>query len=335
MKRTIIFPHKPGSGGPGSFQDRFEKELKLQNWEISYANDKLPGDVAFVVGGTGRLFWLLKMKLKRVPIIYRLDGINWLHRKKAGKRDWKAFLSAEKSNVICKIIHAFLADYIVYQSEFVRDWWSKKGWRKRSDYSIVYNAVDLAAFLPGKQNEIAPRLICLEGYLDYTPYAIELINELNEKLSIKMEIYGGIKFVSERQKLSRTVNYNGMITKAEIPGVLANSIYLSLDINPACPNTVIEALACGAPVVAFETGSLSELVPENAGIIVPYGSDPWQLAYPDVDALAAAILKVNDNYTFYSANARKVAEGRYSIDDMTGKYLEIINKLKNKLFKIK
>jgi glycosyltransferase involved in cell wall biosynthesis len=108
---------------------------------------------------------------------------------------------------------------------------------------------------------------------------------------------------------------------------MSGSIYLSLDINPACPNTVIEALACGSPVVAFDTGSLKELVPAGGGIIVPYGSDPWKLGYPDVDALVDAILKVKMNYAYYSANARKVSEERYSIKDMTGKYLEVIKKL--------
>lgn len=45
------------------------------------------------------------------------------------------------------------------------------------------------------------------------------------------------------------------LPRENVNDAMFGSIYLSLDINPACPNTVIEALACGAPVVAFDTGS--------------------------------------------------------------------------------
>lgn len=327
MKNTIVFPHPPGSGGPGSFQRRFEQELISNNYHITYADTKVSGDIVFIVGGTGKIFWLLKMKLKGVPIIYRLDGINWLHRKKRGKRGIKAYLSAEISNLITKTIHAFFADFIVYQSEFVHEWWNKKGWKKPKHFSIIYNAVNLSLINPEIKEANTPKLVCLEGYLDYSPYAIDLINDINKRKIIDFDVYGGILSNLERSKLSKDVCYKGKIDRKLISSIFTGNIYLSLDINPACPNTVIEALACGAPVVAFDTGSLKELVPPEAGIIVPYGSDPWQLAYPDVDALAKAILKVKDNYAYYSANARKLAEERYSIKDMTTKYLEVINSL--------
>ena len=64
--RTILFPHKPGAGGPGSFQRRFSKELQDSGWAISYANESNNGDVILIVGGTGKLLWLLKMKLKEL-----------------------------------------------------------------------------------------------------------------------------------------------------------------------------------------------------------------------------------------------------------------------------
>ena len=43
------------------------------------------------------------------------------------------------------------------------------------------------------------------------------------------------------------------------------------------PNSVIEALACGLPVVSFDTGALPELVTPGAGRVVAYGGDPWRL----------------------------------------------------------
>jgi glycosyltransferase involved in cell wall biosynthesis len=107
--------------------------------------------------------------------------------------------------------------------------------------------------------------------------------------------------------------------------VLFGSVYLSLDIHPACPNTVAEALACGAPVVAFDTGALPELVDETCGIIVPYGSNPWDLEYPDVESLMLGIKKIFNNYNSYSRIAFKKANDNYCLDMMYEEYITSIN----------
>jgi len=323
----ICFPHKPGAGGPGSFQTRFEKELNDRGWEIIYKGEDKKPDLIFVVGGTRHLFWLLQMKSRRIPILYRLDGISWLHRKK--KVGIKLFLLAEYRKIMSKLIHGFIADKIVYQSDFVQRWWNQSSYRKRKHTSIIYNGVVLPQDSGDANSSFKHKLLILEGNIDYTPYSVDLMNELVSKLSreIDIELYGNFEFTENINKIDSSIKYHGFLPRNQVYGVMIGSIYLSLDINPACPNTVIEALACGAPVVAFDTGSLKELVPPEAGIIVPYGSNPWELAYPDVDALIEAILKIKGNYLWYSTNARKVAEARYSITDMTEKYLEVINKL--------
>lgn len=327
---TIMFPHPPGSGGPGGFQRRFEQELKNKGWTIKYASDAVRPDVVFVVGGTRRLFWLLKMKLKGIPIIYRLDGINWLHRKR--KDGLKQLLMGEIHNFLNKIIHAFLANHIVYQSQFVKKWWEKEGWRKRRKWTIIHNGVNLKEFCPASLLEKTVPLVCLEGMIDYSPYVIQLLNQFRELLPdfIQIELYGGFANKKLATELSNKIHYHGAVTRDKVSEVLRNSVYLSLDVNPACPNTVVEALASGSPVVAFDTGALPELVVGDAGIVVPYGSDPWQLEFPDVKALSRAILKVMGNYTDYSKKARKIAEERYSIDTMTEKYYDIINRLRIK-----
>lgn len=112
---TIVFPHKPGHGGPGSFQIRFEKALEQKGYQVRYAGDKAQPDLIFVVGGTKRLWWLLRLKLKRVPVVHRLDGLAWLHRRKG----FKTFLFGEWGNFVFKMIHGFLVVQALYQSRFV------------------------------------------------------------------------------------------------------------------------------------------------------------------------------------------------------------------------
>ena len=323
----IVFPHPPGAGGPGSFQSRFENQLKVKGHAVCYKGSKIRPDLVFVVGGTRNLIWLAWMRLRGIPVLYRLDGIGWLHKKR--KTSLKYYCTAECRNALSKAIHGFLASKIVYQSQFVKDWWDKSGWRKRKHTSIIHNGVTIP-----EQSEIeqvlqetqSKRLVVLEGVIDYTPYAVDLLNELAEKLpqDIQIELYGKFEQHNAKERLHKRLIYKGFVNREEVYTVFMGSVYLSLDIHPACPNTVAEALACGAPVVAFDTGSLSELVDDTCGKIVNYGSDPWELAYPDVKSLRTAIIDVFQDYEEYSKNAYHKAKTDYGIMEMITNYLHVI-----------
>lgn len=324
---VIAFPHPPGSGGPGSFQSRFELALKAIGWNIVYAKDNITPDVVMVVGGTQKLAWLYRMKRRGIPIIHRLDGINWLHR--VQRVSWKKWLMNEARNWMTRFIWKNLADVIIYQSNFVKEWWAENGQTTAKEY-VINNGVDLNVFAPRSGKAASSiNLLCLEGHLDYSPYAIDLMNALSIRLSEEkildgIIVYGGFQDISQQYILVGKINYRGKLARNELPKAYKNAIYLSLDVNAACPNTVSEALASGIPVVGFATGALPELVTENSGIVVPYGSDPWQLGFPDVDALVAAIRKIKSNWQQYSEGARAVAVERYDLNKITEKYLAVI-----------
>lgn len=321
------FPHKAGHGGPATFQKRFEELLKLNNWEVIYLSWKRLPNLLFIVGGSGKIFNILYCKFKGIPVILRLDGINWIHRRR--KFNLVDFVRSEFQNLLIWILHRFFADYIVYQSHFVKNWWSKTIGGNPKHHTIIYNGINLSFFnsdINNLKNENV-RLICLEGYLDYTPYAIDLINFLADHLAIPVEVYGKIRFDPDGKSLSKKVIFNGFVKNEDLPAVYRNSIYLSLDVNAACPNTVIEALACGAPVVGFDTGALKELVANESGIVVDYGGNPWKLDKPDFKALLDAINTVISGYSLYSENARQLAISRYDIKQMFAAYELVINKL--------
>jgi glycosyltransferase involved in cell wall biosynthesis len=327
-QHTITFPHPPGSGGPGSFQTRFENELKTKNWKITYAGKTDKTNVIFIVGGTRKIFWLIWMKLKGIPIILRLDGIVWLHKKK--KVSFKHYIKASSSNLINKFIHAFLANTIVYQSEFVKQWWKNEAWVNRQNTYIIYNAVTITNETQDIQlKHQQKRLVVLEGVIDYSPYAVKLLNQLASALptDICIEIYGNFEDKGQINLLDNRLFYKGFVGQNEVRQIMTGAVYLSLDINPACPNAVIEALSCGSPVVGFKTGALPELVPENCGSLVSYGSNPWQLSYPDVNGLVLAINKTFKSYNNFSDNAFKFAVNNFDIHTMTKQYCSVIDKL--------
>ena len=98
-------------------------------------------------------------------------------------------------------------------------------------------------------------------------------------------------------------------------------VLFSADLNAACPNSVIEALACGLPVAAFDTGGLNELVVGDAGRLVPYGGDPWRLEKPDVPALAHATAEILRDRPRFRAAARAHAEHALGLEKMMDGYL--------------
>lgn len=116
-----------------------------------------------------------------------------------------------------------------------------------------------------------------------------------------------------------------MVKREEIPAIdRAAHVLFSADINAACPNSVIEALACGLPVVAFATGALLELVNQSAGQVVPWGGNHWKLEPPDISALAAAARHILNEQDLFRKGARARAEEAFGLDQMVARYTEVL-----------
>lgn len=331
----IGFPHKPQQhGGPGSFQMRFENALKERGWTVVYPEENIHPDVILVVGGTKRLSWLWKNKRKGTKVIHRLDGLDW--------RVWRLPISLRKKiwtrmlDYLLRVIRDCFADHIVYQSEFVKWHWERFAGCSPNDSSVIYNAVDLKEFYPIAFSGEKKKLVCVEGEIQdsraYYEPIISLSSHLQNKGLISRTIVcGDVKSAKIKSALKReaTIELKGRVPRTEIPAVFHNAVYLPIEVHPPCPNSVIEALACGTPVIGYDTGALKELVPDSAGKIVAYGTNPWKLEVPDNAALFSAAEKVLNQWDEYSAGARKVAEEKYNINDLADKYLDVIRQVLN------
>jgi glycosyltransferase involved in cell wall biosynthesis len=104
----------------------------------------------------------------------------------------------------------------------------------------------------------------------------------------------------------------------------SSHVLFSAEVNPPCPNSVIEALACGLPVIGFDTGSLSELVPGDAGRLVPYGANEWKLEQPDIPALIDPAIEILQNQPRFRKSARERAESALGVDKMVDEYLKVL-----------
>jgi glycosyltransferase involved in cell wall biosynthesis len=318
-----------------SFRSKFEAGLKDRSIDVTHDPDD-SADAILVIAGTRHLLSLWRARRRGIRIVQRLDGINWIQRKRfTGPRH---FVRAEYGNLILSFIRSRIATHILYQSEFCHRWWEDWYGTTRQTFSIVHNGVDLqnyqssGASLPSAEPF---RLLVVEGNLGGgydmgLDTAVELTETLVEKYNFPMELTVVGKIGDEHRTRVEAhsripIHWLGVVPHEKIPEIDRSAhLLFSADLNAACPNSVIEAMACGLPVVAFDTGALNELVIGDAGKVVPYGGDPWKLDKPDVPALAEAAADILRSQPRFRAGARARAESVLGLDAMMDGYIKAL-----------
>jgi glycosyltransferase involved in cell wall biosynthesis len=98
----------------------------------------------------------------------------------------------------------------------------------------------------------------------------------------------------------------------------AADVFVISSVQDNFPNTVLEALACGTPVVGFSVGGIPEMVRSGVtGLLAPPG---------DERALAGAISHLLENDATraeMSSNCRLIAVEEYSLEVQAKRYIEL------------
>ena len=333
MSKICIVPHVDGIGGMASFRLKFEQGLQARGLGVTH-DLFVKADAVLVIAGTRNLWELNRARKRGLRIVQRLDGINWVQRVRwTGPR---YHLRAEYGNAMLSLIRARFADRVIYQSQFIRNWWEE--WYGHADVpaSVIINGVDLQTYSPNGGHDRPTdrhRLLLLEGSLAGGLnaglfHAVALAERLSIKYPMEVVVAGRVDHATQNRinkegKVS--VKFIGVIPRDQIPRLARSShLMYSAEVNPPCPNSVIEALACGLPVVGFDSGSLKELVNGDAGRVVPYGGDPWKLDTPDIPALADAAEDVLKKQDQFRRSARERAVTEFGLDKMVDSYLKVL-----------
>lgn len=331
-----VLPRLEGLGGPASFRARLVSGLQARG--IPVVPD--PGDPScrsvLVIGGTRRVADLLQARRRGIRIVQRLNGMNWIHRQRfTGAAH---FLRSEVNNLLLSFIRRSIADRIIYQSNFAQAWWQRVYKETSAPGTVIYNGVDLGEFSPDRDCSCpADRFVILlvEGRLGggyeqglYNAAGLARMLTTQSDRPVELAVVGSVP-ERLRAEMDRAnpgqINWKGVVKREEIPAIdRAAHLLFSADVNAACPNSVIEALACGLPVAAFATGALPELVEGGAGQVVPWGSNYWKLEPPDISALAAAARRILYEQDRFRKAARTRAEAAFGLDQMVERYLEVL-----------
>jgi len=173
----------------------------------------------------------------------------------------------------------------------------------RKDFKIIPNVVDTRIFYPADINkkDSKRRLLFVGGLepIKGIPYLLKALSMVKEKRDdFVLDIVGDGYKRSEYErivnelKLNGHVIFHGLKSKEKVAEFMRQCDFFvlpSLWESQSC--VLIEAMACGRPVITTSSGGTKEIVGEESGVIVPP---------KDVQALAEAIIYMLDNFKNYS-----------------------------------
>ena len=172
---------------------------------------------------------------------------------------------------------------------------------QNSHYVIVPNVVDINAFKPQPHHNEVPKIIhvsCFENKSKNITGLIDALQILEERnINFQFVFIGdGIDFAMikdyvKKLKHQENIRFTGVLEGQDYVGELSSGDFLVLSSNYETQGVVLlEAFACGMPVVSTNVGGIPEIVNESNGILVP-PHDPTQLA----DAMQT-MLRTYQNY---------------------------------------
>lgn len=220
------------------------------------------------------------------------------------------------------------ADHLVANSEGLCQ--RAQQFESRYGIDIIENGVDIQFFTPGNmsknENEIkilfVSRLIEGKGL----QFVIPKLNYIQEKSGKKIRLVivgdgpyrGSLEKVALANECNENVRFEGRKDKNELLSYYQHAdIFILPSQKEGMPNVVLEAMACGLPIVMTPCEGSKELVTDN-GVISTIDEFPDNLAWLCADN---SLRKKMGNNSLH--NVRK----HFLWEDIARKYLQVLEKV--------
>ncbi|MGV3531969.1 MAG: glycosyltransferase family 4 protein [Chthoniobacteraceae bacterium] len=214
-----------------------------------------------------------------------------------------------------------MADFVVYQSEFCRQSADRQLGPASCPSTVLFNPVDLSRFQPGQRSLETWELLAAGTHNQSFRVlgAIETLRLLRAAgHPARLTIAGELRWAGAQRDVRAAIEAAGLadhvtlkppFTQAEALEMLQSAhVLLHAKYADPCPTMVIEAMACGVPVVGSRTGGMPELVGSEGGALidVPFSYD--RASFPTPEQMAAAVTEIMQAWPEKSRQARARAE---------------------------
>ncbi len=265
-------------------------------------------------------------KRRSVPIVVNQDGVAY--------PGWAGDRTEELNDEYRRALAA--AEHVIYQSEFSKRSADEFLGEPRGSWEILPNAVDVSHFTPAAHAPAGGPVLLLGG--DQTQeYRLELglrvfaqvhASEPEARLLVTGRLVSSAEPLLQELGLRDSVEFLGRYSQREAPAIMHRAhLLLHTKVQDPCPSVVIEAMACGLPVVYPASGGTVELVDEESGIGVPHPVG-WERDQPPApEDLADAVLRVLADRARYAEGARRRAVERFDVRPWLDRHEELFNQL--------
>ncbi len=255
---------------------------------------------------------------------------------------WAGTTTDEINAPLAELLHQ--CDYVFFQSAFCKASADRFLGPRDARFEILYNAVDTTRFSPPAR-PAKPGLRLLLGGDQFQRYRFETAARTlalvhADRPDAELFVTGRLRFAAEAEAAHQAeallaelgirdrVHFLGPYSQVDAPRILGDAhILLHTKVNDPCPSLVIEAMACGLPVVHSMSGGVPELVGDDAGIGVA-SSATWDADTPPAPAdLARAVLEIADHRERYARAARLRAIERFDLAAWTERHLAVFSEL--------
>lgn len=198
---------------------------------------------------------------------------------------------------------------------------------KNKNYVVLPNVVDVNLFKPIEKKNSKVKIIHVSCFEDKSKNISGLIDALAILESRDVEyqcvfIGEGIDFEAMKEYAATKLNpldirFTGLLQGQALADEMASGDFLVLSSNyENMPVVILEALACGLPVVSTDVGGIKEMVDGNCGILVPA---------KDSEKLADAMQTIITNLNYDTNTLRNKVLSKYSYEAV-GNFLDGIYK---------